>query len=103
MNADHTVSSLAFLFLESITRYTHSFILTPCINNMRFFCLAALLASACAFTQQPAAFTTQSPVVGERAFDNVVAAPSSSHRNRRATIVMDGKANGEFILLILQF
>ena len=63
---------------------------------MRFFCLAALLASACAFTQQPAAFTTQSPVVGERAFDNVVA-PPSTHSNRRATIVMDGKANGEFI------
>ena len=63
---------------------------------MRFFCLAALLASAAAFTQQGAAFTTQSPAVGERAFDNVVV-PSSSHRNRRATIVMDGKANGEFI------
>jgi hypothetical protein len=62
---------------------------------MRFFCLAALLASACAFTSQPAAFTTHSPVVGERAIDNVVVAPSSSHRNRRATIVMDGKANGE--------
>jgi len=59
---------------------------------MRFFCLAALLASACAFTSQPAAFTTHSPLVGERAVDNVVA-PSTSHRNRRATIVMDGKAN----------
>jgi len=60
---------------------------------MRFFCLAALLASASAFTSGPAAFTTNSPVVGERAIDNVVA-PSQSHRNRRATIVMDGKANG---------
>mmetsp|Transcript_11374 Transcript_11374/g.18298 ORF Transcript_11374/g.18298 Transcript_11374/m.18298 type:complete len:370 (+) Transcript_11374:111-1220(+) len=59
---------------------------------MRFFCLAALLASACAFTSQPAAFTTHSPLVGERAVDNVVA-PSTSHRNRRATIVMNGKAN----------
>ncbi|KAG7338604.1 ATP synthase F1 subunit gamma [Nitzschia inconspicua] len=59
---------------------------------MRFFCLAALLASACAFTSQPAAFTTQSPLVGERAVNNVVA-PSTSHRNRLATIVMDGKAN----------
>ncbi|KAG7338501.1 ATP synthase F1 subunit gamma [Nitzschia inconspicua] len=59
---------------------------------MRFFCLAALLASACAFTSQPAAFTTQSPLVGERVVNNVVA-PSTSHRNRRATIVMDGKAN----------
>jgi len=54
---------------------------------MRFFCLAALVASACAFTSQPAAF----PSVGERAFENVVA--PTSHRNRRATIVMDGKAN----------
>jgi hypothetical protein len=63
---------------------------------MRFLCLAALLASACAFTSQPAAFTTYSPVVGERGTDNVVAPSSSSiaHRNRRATIVMDGKANG---------
>jgi hypothetical protein len=62
---------------------------------MRFFCLAALLASACAFTSQPAAFPTQGPVVGERAINDVVA-PSSSHRNRRATIGMDGKANGKF-------
>merc|ERR1712113_915012 len=45
-----------------------------------------------AFTSQPAAFTTNVPVVGDRVIDNVVA-PSTSHRNRRATIVMDGKAN----------
>tara|TARA_B110001450_G_scaffold247422_1_gene262471 strand:- start:473 stop:712 length:240 start_codon:yes stop_codon:yes gene_type:complete len=61
---------------------------------MRFFCLAAfLLASANAFTSGPSAFTTNVPAVGERSIDNVVA-PSQSHRNRRATIVMDGKANG---------
>jgi hypothetical protein len=65
---------------------------------MRFFCLAALLASACAFSPQPTAFTTNSPLVGERAVENVVA-QSSSHRNRRATIVMDGKANGELPFL----
>jgi len=59
---------------------------------MKFFCLAALLASANAFTSQPAAFTTNVPVVGDRVIDNVVA-PSTSHRNRKATIVMDGKAN----------
>lgn len=59
---------------------------------MRFFCLAALLASASAFTSGPATFITNVPAVGERAIDNVVA-PSQSHRNRRATIVMDGKAN----------
>ena len=61
---------------------------------MRFFCLAALLASATAFTSQSAAFTTSSPAVGG-AFNDVVAAPAS-HANRRATIVMDGKANGTF-------
>jgi len=58
---------------------------------MRFFCLSALLASASAFTSQGGAFTINSPAVGG-AFSDVVAAPSS-HVNRRATIVMDGKAN----------
>ena len=53
---------------------------------MRFFCFAALLASA-------AAFTTNVPTVGERVHN--VAASGSAHRNRRVTIVMDGKANGE--------
>jgi hypothetical protein len=62
---------------------------------MRFFCLATLLATACAFTSQPAAFIKNSPLVGERAVENVVA-PGTAHRNRRSTIVMDGKANGEF-------
>lgn len=51
---------------------------------MRILCLAALLASACAFT-------TSVPSVGERVHN--VAASGSAHRNRRATIVMDGKAN----------
>lgn len=58
---------------------------------MRFFCLAALLASASAFTSQGGAFTTTTPAVGG-AFNDVVATPIS-HANRRATIVMDGKAN----------
>jgi F-type H+-transporting ATPase subunit gamma len=58
---------------------------------MRFFCLAALLASASAFTSQGGAFTATAPAVGG-AFNDVVAAPST-HVNRRATIVMDGKAN----------
>ena len=58
---------------------------------MRFFCLTTLLATAAAFTSQPAAFTNSNNLVG---VDNVVA--PTSHRNRRATIVMDGKANGEF-------
>mmetsp|Transcript_36162 Transcript_36162/g.104181 ORF Transcript_36162/g.104181 Transcript_36162/m.104181 type:complete len:363 (-) Transcript_36162:94-1182(-) len=51
---------------------------------MRILCLAALLASACAFTANV-------PSVGERVHN--VAASGSAHRNRRATIVMDGKAN----------
>merc|ERR1719390_390495 len=58
---------------------------------MRFISLAAILATACAFTQQPAAFKTSNPSVGGRVFDDVVA--PTSHRNRKATIVMDGKAN----------
>jgi F-type H+-transporting ATPase subunit gamma len=58
---------------------------------MRFISLAAILATACAFTQQPAAFTTNNPAVGGRVFDDVVA--PTSHRNRKATIVMDGKSN----------
>jgi len=53
---------------------------------MRFFCLLSVLAVA-------SAFTTRSPSVG--GFNKNVVADSSSHANRRATIVMDGKANGE--------
>jgi F-type H+-transporting ATPase subunit gamma len=59
---------------------------------MRVLCLAAALATACAFTTQPASFTTSVPLVGERASDNVIAS-GGAHRTRRATIVMDGKAN----------
>jgi F-type H+-transporting ATPase subunit gamma len=60
---------------------------------MKFLVVAGLLASASAFTTSPAAFTTQSPAVGARAIDNVFSDNSASHRNRRSTIVMDGKAN----------
>ena len=62
---------------------------------MRFFCFAGLLASAAAFTSQPA-ITTNVPVVGD-----VVSTPNTAHRNRRATIVMDGKANGEYCSLAI--
>lgn len=61
---------------------------------MRIFCLATLVATASAFTSQSGAFTTSAPAVGG-AFNDVVATPSA-HANRRATIVMDGKANGTF-------
>jgi F-type H+-transporting ATPase subunit gamma len=60
---------------------------------MKFLCLAAVLATATAFTAGPSAF--QSATVGERAINNVFAESGSAHRTRRATIVMDGKANGE--------
>ncbi|CAB9506010.1 synthase gamma chain [Seminavis robusta] len=51
---------------------------------MRLTCFLSLLAVA-------SAFTTRSASVG--GFQKNVAADSSAHRNRRATIVMDGKAN----------
>lgn len=58
---------------------------------MKLLCLTALLASAAAFTQSGAAFTTKSHNVGDRS----VNMPNSgvTHRTRKATIVMDGKAN----------
>jgi len=58
---------------------------------MRILSFLLAVSFASAFTTQHAAFTTSSPSVGERVTD--VAAESNSHRNRRATIVMDGKAN----------
>lgn len=59
---------------------------------MKFINLLSLLPVACAFTVQHAGFTTNTPSVGGR-FNDVVAKSSESHRNRQATIVMDGKAN----------
>jgi F-type H+-transporting ATPase subunit gamma len=58
---------------------------------MKLICFASLLASAAAFTSSGAAFTTQSHSVGER---SVNVAAGAAHRTRKATIVMDGKANG---------
>lgn len=58
---------------------------------MKLLCIAGLMASAGAFTSSPAAFTSQSCNVGKDLGNNVCA--DSAHRNRRATIVMDGKAN----------
>jgi len=59
---------------------------------MRFFCLAALLATASAFTTQSNAFTTHSSPVGERP-SGFGESSGVAHRTRKATIVMDGKAN----------
>mmetsp|Transcript_6527 Transcript_6527/g.6130 ORF Transcript_6527/g.6130 Transcript_6527/m.6130 type:complete len:371 (-) Transcript_6527:327-1439(-) len=60
---------------------------------MKFLVVAGLIATASAFTTSPAAFTAQSPAVGDRALGDVFTDKSASHRTRRATIVMDGKAN----------
>jgi len=60
---------------------------------MKLLCLTGFLAAASAFTVTPTSFTTQTYSVGEKGAvnfgDNAV-----SHRTRRATVVMDGKANG---------
>ena len=58
---------------------------------MKLLCIASLLASAAAFTTSPAAFNTFGV---ERAINTV---EGEAHRTRRATIVMDGKANGTYV------
>jgi hypothetical protein len=54
----------------------------------KFLVLSAILAVASAFTASPSVLHS----VGEKGVSNVFS--GSSHSNRRATIVMDGKANG---------
>ena len=70
---------------------------------MKFLCFASLLATAAAFTTAPSSFSAAT--VGERAIGNVFA-DSNTHRTRRATIVMDGKANGKIyvnsVLLVVR-
>jgi hypothetical protein len=56
---------------------------------MKVFCSLAILAVANAFAPQPAAFTTLS---GEAR--SILVNEPATHRTRKATIVMDGKANG---------
>lgn len=70
---------------------------------MKFlFVAATALATASAFTTSPAAFTTSVPQVGG-AVNNVFSNEGNAHRNRRSTIVMDGKANGKLLInFILQ-
>jgi F-type H+-transporting ATPase subunit gamma len=58
---------------------------------MKFLCVAATaLATAQAFTTSPGAFTI---APSTPALNNVFTDNSAAHRTRRATIVMDGKAN----------
>ena len=61
---------------------------------MKFTALVAtgLLATASAFSPSSAGFTTQTYNVGERTVGPVQ--QGTAHSQRRATIVMDGKANG---------
>jgi hypothetical protein len=60
---------------------------------MKVLCSLSLLAAAQAFAPQPAAFTTLTPNVGDR---GIFQMEPATHRTRKATIVMDGKANGRF-------
>ena len=69
---------------------------------MKFTALVAtgLLASASAFSPSSAGFTTQTYGVGERTVGPVQ--QGTAHSQRRATIVMDGKANGaSFVTLLI--
>merc|ERR1719362_475961 len=59
---------------------------------MKFACVAAVLATASAFTVSHSSFTAQAPPAVGGVFNDVVA-ESSAHRTRKATIVMDGKSN----------
>ena len=52
-----------------------------------------LLATAAAFSPSSAGFTTQTYNVGERTV-GPMQQQGTAHSQRRATIVMDGKANG---------
>jgi len=60
---------------------------------MRILIAASLLACASAFTTQQPMRAFTSPVQ-----PRVEEEQANAHRNRRATIVMDGKANGTLLL-----
>jgi len=60
---------------------------------MKLLCVAGLFVSTSAFTSSPAAFTVQNHNVGQNTGNKIMAEEGVCHRNRRATIVMDGKAN----------
>ena len=60
-------------------------------NTMRFLLVASLLLAAAS------AFAPNNAVVNTRVATNTVEEPqTTAHRNRRSTIVQDGKANGRF-------
>ena len=80
---------------KSVKAFVASATTNSKLTAMRLLFTATLLAVASAFTTQPNAFTTVSPSVGERADPVFADQQSGAHRTRRATIVMDGKANGE--------
>jgi hypothetical protein len=83
-----TVASLTTLLqLQQLSLRHHILYVN---NKMKLLCIASLLATAAAFTTSGAAFTTQSHSVGQRSAN----VEGNAHRSRKATIVMDGKANG---------
>jgi len=59
---------------------------------MKLLCVAGFFASAAAFQATPAAFSTQSSPVIDSIL-NPAATDGAAHHTRRATILMDGKAN----------
>lgn len=64
---------------------------------MKLLLAVTLLAVASAFTSQPNVAFKSAAVV-----DTSVAEPVAvAHRNRKATIVMDGKANGTLLLSLV--
>ena len=63
---------------------------------MKLLCLSGFLAAASAFSVTPSSFTAQTYSVGEKGAVNF-GNNAVSHRTRRATVVMDGKANGTSI------
>jgi hypothetical protein len=62
--------------------------------KMRFLLVVSLLAAASAFTLQPVAFKSAPSPVVDRSTDLVE--QETAHHERRSTILLDGKANGEF-------
>lgn len=91
------ITYVAFCWLKTKGFYKIAGI-TTCVKMRLFFLwFAAALATASAFTTAPSAFSS----VTERGLNNVFAESSSAHRTRKATIVMDGKANGTFYVISL--
>ena len=77
--------------------YPPEFKKSDIVPRMKFttFVSTGLLASASAFSPSSTGFTTQTFGVGEGTMGRAVSTTGTAHANRKATIVMDGKANGK--------